>query len=60
MSNRRTDRQTDDGHKVIGKALADIVSWANNIICQKELIAMRPNIFEILGNSMNIQKCAIF
>ena len=24
-----TDRRTDDGHRVMGKALADIVSWAN-------------------------------
>ena len=24
----QTDRRTDDGHKVMGKALADIVSWA--------------------------------
>ena len=29
---RRTDRRTDDGHRVMGKALADIVSWANKSI----------------------------
>ena len=25
----RKDGRTDDGHRVMGKALADIVSWAN-------------------------------
>ena len=29
LTDRQTDRRTDDGHRVMGKALADIVSWAN-------------------------------
>ena len=28
----QTDGRTDDGHRVMGKALADIVSWAKNTV----------------------------
>ena len=48
---RQTNRRTDDGHKVMGKDLADLVSWAKNTICQIEMIDTRPNIlrfYEIL------------
>ena len=33
LTDRQTDgqRRTDDGHKVMGKAPADRVSWAKNI-----------------------------
>ena len=32
LTDRKTDgqRRTDDGHKLMGKALADIISWAKN------------------------------
>ena len=32
LTDGQTDRQTDDGHRVMGKALADIVSWAKKDI----------------------------
>ena len=39
-TDRRTDgqpdRRTDDGHIVMGKALADIVSWANKQLTQTD------------------------
>ena len=34
--------------------------YDNKIICQIEMIDTRQNIFEILWNSLNIQKSAIF
>ena len=34
QTDRQTDRRTDDRHRVMGIALADIVSWAKNkVMC---------------------------
>ena len=36
QTDRQTDNRTDDGHIVMGKALADIVSWAKKKNAKKK------------------------
>ena len=57
MKKSLTDRRTDDGHRVMGKDLADIVSWAKN---SSMVIKSRGQVSDIILDAcMKIQNYPI-